>query len=527
MRQENEQTIENQTMAIKEFADKNGHTIIKEYQDDGWSGTILARPGLDGLRIDAKKKVWEAVIIYDPDRVARKYSYQALVIDELEEAGIKVLFVTTPPALTEEDRLLYGVKGLFAEYERARIADRFRLGKLRNAREGKVVTSAAPYGYNYIPKQGSVHGHFEINKQETIVVRMIFKWVGEEGITMMTVIKRLHEMGIPPRKGKKETWSTSTLTSLLRNETYIGLAHYNSSYAVVPQNPLKHDKYKRVKKSSRKMRPREEWIFIPVQSVIDKELFEKTQKQLKLNYELCQRNKKNDYLLAQMMYCVCGRRRTGEGPQKGKHLYYRCTDRIYHFPLPRKCKERGVNARIADDLVWSRVKKFMTSPDLIKEQAKRWVGKKKGELTNSHESIDDLKFELEKIKKEEQRYIKAYGAEMLTIEQLNETMGDLRLRRSILEKRIKDMDDSSNSMEIKLPNDEQIEEFCKQALDKLEGLSFEGKRGILTKVLTKVIGTQKELRVLGYLPIENNQNVEFKTECRNCRATECGEVYPV
>ncbi len=82
MRQENEQTIENQTMAIKEFAEKNGHTIIKEYQDDGWSGTILARPGLDELRIDAKKKVWEAIIIYDPDRVARKYSYQALVIDE-------------------------------------------------------------------------------------------------------------------------------------------------------------------------------------------------------------------------------------------------------------------------------------------------------------------------------------------------------------------------------------------------------------------------------------------------------------
>lgn len=167
-----------------------------------------------------------------------------------------------------------------------------------------------------------------------------------------------------------------------------------------------------------------------------------------MNYELCPRNKKNDYLLSQIIYCICGRRRTGEGPQRGKHLYYRCTDRVYAYPLPRKCKEKGVNARIADGLVWKRIKTFMTSPDLIKEQAKRWVGKKKCELTGSHESINDLKLELEKVKNEEQRYIKAYGAEMISMEQLNETMGDLRLRKSVLEKRIKDMDDSSNNLKI-------------------------------------------------------------------------------
>ena len=106
-RQEQEQTIETQLMAIKDFSKANNHTIVKVYKDEGWSGTILARPSLDELRIDSKNKIWEAVIIYDPDRLARKYSYQSLVIDELEEAGIKVLFVTTPPAKSDEDKLLY------------------------------------------------------------------------------------------------------------------------------------------------------------------------------------------------------------------------------------------------------------------------------------------------------------------------------------------------------------------------------------------------------------------------------------
>lgn len=165
-RQENEETIETQIMAIEDFAKKNKHTIVKQYKDDGWSGMILDRPSLDELRLDARNKVWESVIVYDPDRIARKYSYQSLVMDELEELGVKVLFVTTPPAENDTDRLMYGVKGLFAEYERARITDRFRLGKLRKAREGHIVTTEAAYGYTYVPKQGQKHGYLEINKME-------------------------------------------------------------------------------------------------------------------------------------------------------------------------------------------------------------------------------------------------------------------------------------------------------------------------------------------------------------------------
>src|SRR5690348_11738041 len=103
--QENEETIENQFMAIKEYISKNDHIIVKEYRDEGWSGTILARPGLDELRMDAANKKWEAVVIYDPDRLARKYSYQELVIDELQEQGIQVLFVTTPPVRDDSDKL--------------------------------------------------------------------------------------------------------------------------------------------------------------------------------------------------------------------------------------------------------------------------------------------------------------------------------------------------------------------------------------------------------------------------------------
>jgi site-specific DNA recombinase len=121
--QENEGTIETQLSAVNEFASKNGLVIVQKYTDEGWSGDSIARPALDQLRMDAKKKIWSAVLMYDPDRLARRYSYQELVMNELREAGIEVIFVTVSAPKNSEDKILYGVRGLFAEYERAKSAE--------------------------------------------------------------------------------------------------------------------------------------------------------------------------------------------------------------------------------------------------------------------------------------------------------------------------------------------------------------------------------------------------------------------
>src|SRR3989338_2215947 len=214
--QEEQQTIQNQINSLQEFAQKNSYTIVEEYTDDGWSGDILARPDLDKLRQDAKNKQWEAVLIYDPDRLARRYSYQELVMDELREAGIEVMFITVTAPKNPEDKILHGVRGLFAEYERAKIAERFRLGKLRKVKEGHVLTTEAPYGWTYIKKVEGRHGYYEINPEEARVVKMIFSWVAYEKMTLRAIVKKLREMGIKPRKSPRGVWNTSTLSTMLR-----------------------------------------------------------------------------------------------------------------------------------------------------------------------------------------------------------------------------------------------------------------------------------------------------------------------
>jgi site-specific DNA recombinase len=528
-KQEKEETIKSQIEAVRKYAKENGHTIIKEYVDDGWSGAVLVRPELDKLRDDAKQKIWEAVVIYDPDRLSREYAYQVLLSEELEKAGVKILYVTTKTPENDEEKMFLGFKGLFAQYERAKIAERTRRGKLSKAQGGNLVTGAPPYGYNYVSKTKDRPAHYLINKVEAIVVKKIFHWVGNLGFTTRQVIKKLYDEKISPRKGKREVWNSSTLTTLLRNETYIGIAYYYRSMSVIPENPLKDEKYKKVQKTSRRMRAKSEWIpinnpkIVPV--IIDKRLFEKAQRQLRTNYEMCVRNKKNEYLLAKMIYCVCGRRRAGEGPQHGKHLYYRCTDRTYSYPLPKRCLEKGINARIADKLVWQRVGGLMTQPKLLKEQADRWVGSQKKEPVNMFDSADALKEELDIIKEKEARYIKAFGAGMFDLTQLDNVTSELKLRKMVLEKKLAEQNTNHTHTEVNLPDYSQIEEFCKRASDKLSELSFEAKRAILTKVVNKIVGNQKQLMVYGYLPLELNQYVKFETSSRDSRFAKCREVY--
>lgn len=503
-RQEEEKTIETQLSAVREHAKENGYTIVKEYIDDGWSGDILVRPQLDQLRQDAKDKIWEAVLAYDPDRLARRYSYQELVMDELREAGIEVLFVTTPVPRNGEEKILQGVKGLFAEYERAKITERFRLGKLRVVKEGHVLGSS-PYGYTYILRRDKEHGYYEINEKEAKVVRKIFSWIAIEGLTIRKVVKRLQENGIKPRRGPRGVWSTGTMSKLLRNEVYIGDAHYGKTYAVVPERPLKTEKYRKNRKSSFRFRPRSEWIRIPVPAIIPRDLFELAQQKLKSNFELSKRNQKYSYLLTGKIWCTCGFRCNGRTQERDKRVYYRCTQRQHTYPLPSSCHEREINGSVAEKMIWEKLVSLMSSPALLSEHVKRWIERRHGKATETGTDIEAMKQEISKLKEEETRYTRAYGAGLFSLDKLAEYANPIRERISSLnDKIIKAEAKRKEKSDISLPRDGEIETFARTAAQKLHNLNFVTKQAILRNVVDRIVGSHKELHIYGFIPIPNS-----------------------
>src|SRR6266446_5992464 len=127
---------------------REAHELVAEYIDDGCSGSQLDRPGLDALRDRAERGLFEAVLCLTPDRLARSYPYQFLVLEELARHGVRVLFFDAPDLNNDPQvRLLTEMQGVIAEYERAKIAERNRRGRLFRARSGEVVHHKVPYGY--------------------------------------------------------------------------------------------------------------------------------------------------------------------------------------------------------------------------------------------------------------------------------------------------------------------------------------------------------------------------------------------
>src|ERR687893_291148 len=152
--------------------------------DQGYSGATLIRPALEHLRDAVAAGTVDRVYVHSPDRLARRYAYQVLLIDEFRRAGVEVAFLNRAIGLSPEDDLLLQVQGMVAEYERAKILERSRRGKRHAAREGAVsVLSGAPYGYRYIGKRdGGGCARYQIN-EEARVVRLIFGWVGHDRVS--------------------------------------------------------------------------------------------------------------------------------------------------------------------------------------------------------------------------------------------------------------------------------------------------------------------------------------------------------
>src|ERR687892_1963629 len=105
-RQKEEQTIASQTAALLEYAEAHGYTVPSEwiFQDEGYSGSVLVRPSLERLRDLASEGSIEAVLIYSPDRLSRKYAYQVLLMEEFARHGVEILFIHSPAASTPEEQ---------------------------------------------------------------------------------------------------------------------------------------------------------------------------------------------------------------------------------------------------------------------------------------------------------------------------------------------------------------------------------------------------------------------------------------
>ena len=147
-RQARAQNVDDQVERLKAYAEQKGFGLEEEhvYLDEGYSGASLNRPGLDTLRDAAAMAEFEVLLVTAPDRLARKYVHQVLLLEELQGRGCRVEFMERPMSHDPNDQLLLQIRGAVAEYERTLIVERMRRGRLAKLRAGQLLRTIIAVG---------------------------------------------------------------------------------------------------------------------------------------------------------------------------------------------------------------------------------------------------------------------------------------------------------------------------------------------------------------------------------------------
>ena len=438
--QREERTIGSQTAALIEFARTRDLEVPKAwiFEDEGFSGATLERPGLERVRDLAAEGQLEAVLVYAPDRLSRKYAYQVLLIEEFARQGVETLFLKAPQGTTAEDQLLVQFQGMIAEYERAQILERSRRGKRHRARAGEIsVLSGAPYGYHYVRKGDEAPASYALIEAEARVVRHVYELYTVKGLSIGAVTRWLNDQGVATRKPGAR-WERSMVWAMLRNPAYQGRACFGKTRVATRQRVTRALRLRgnmTSRNSANQERPREEWIEIPVPALIAEETFARAQELLHENKVRARRRTIEPSLVQGVVSCrKCGYAlsRTSTRSSARKIHYYRCigSDAWRHLGGPL-CDNRPVRQDLLDRIIWTEVVRLLEDPALIQQELdRRLAAARAADPTKQREQT--LERDLVRVGKSIERLLTAYQEELLSLEQLRERMPQQRQREKAL-----------------------------------------------------------------------------------------------
>ena len=448
-RQKKDETIGSQTQALREHAAQARLDVPAEwvFEDEGHSGATLVRPALEALRDLVAQGCVDVVLCYSPDRLARKFAYQALLLEEFGRAGVRAEFVKGPRGDSAEDQLLVQFQGMFAEYEKAQLMERYRRGKTYRARTGSVnVLSGAPFGYRYVRKSDRAGASYEIIEHEAALVAEMFRRYADGGASIADLARWLTGQGAPTRTGKNR-WDRSVVWAMLRNPAYAGTAVFGKTMATSGTPGLNRVARLQGRSTPRAVktvdRPREEWLEIPVPAIVGQDTFARVRQRLEDNKRFAARNSKVPSLLQGLAACsACGYGyyRTSARTTSRKIYYYRCLGSDdYRYEGGRVCGNKPVRADYLDDVVWDHITGLLTDPALIRaEITKRLDAARTADPATRQRK--QLELGLAKAGTTITAMIEAYSEQLITIDELRARMPALRARETSLRGQIDALD---------------------------------------------------------------------------------------
>src|SRR5215204_2783863 len=489
------------------------------FRDDGYSGTTLKRPALDALRDRVRMRELEVVVMLSPDRLARNYVHQMVLIEELEKGGCRVEFMERPMSSEPNDQLLLQIRGAVAEYERTLLSERMRRGRLAKYKAGLLLPwTHTPYGLRVDPDRPRDPAGVVPDEAKAAVVAEIFAAYLEPGASLFGVSRHLRQMGVPAPRGGK-AWSTATLRGILTNPVYAGKVYAGRVRYRPPKirrsatHPIGHPH------DSAVPLPEEEWVFVAeVPAVVSQEQFDLAKEKLSRNKSFARRNNKaNEHLLRALVSCgecmlasiACAR--SGRTSGNRKHRYYVCSGKFNKAQSTpeEKCPSRYAPAEQLDEIVWKDLCEVLTHPESITGALRRahggqWLPQElKARQGNLRRGRDALGRQLEQL-------TEAYLGEVIPLAEYQRRRKDLEQRDESLAAQERQLQAQSRQRMELAGVAGSIEDFCERVRGGLADATFEHKRKLVELLIDRVIVTGEEVEIRYVIPTDpSSEQVRF------------------
>jgi site-specific DNA recombinase len=520
--QKTEHTIDSQIIELKKQVAENGDILVREYIDEGYSGTRLHRPALDQLREDLATDLFDIVYFLTNDRIARDVVYQNIIVTEILKHKKELIINGKDYIHNPENKFELTILGAVSELERAKIIERSTRGRLHRLRQGYLVGSGHNiYGYRYTRRSGDSPALLSIYKTEASVVRNIFDMY-VQGSSWSTILRSLEEKGTLTRTGKTN-WTIHTLRTILKNHTYCGMKYFNTrSLLKQPTDSIRTIKY-----GKKIYRDKSEWIGVPVPAIVSKEIFEKAQKRFAHNKDQY-RNPHQTQLLSGLIRCGdCGKffisyqryyrnYYTYKGVTKitenihhktaykcnGRHL-----DRVHLRDHQARCRNPEVSVKKIDPLIFEIIKDNMLDPDtLIK-----WVEKTSDATIASQKSIEkqlkDMELNIFKISDTKRLIVNDYVSGKIDRNTYVE-------KSQLCDSEISDIETERDLLVSKIPTIHKrdivgisIRRYCEEVKSQLEQcLDYSTKREFLLEHIECIVIAKEKIAINGSIPLQANSN---------------------
>jgi site-specific DNA recombinase len=505
-RQQQHQTIAQQLSRLRDAVATHPAWHVADehiYCDEGYSGATLKRPGLDRLRDRVAMAAVECVLITAPDRLARNYVHQMLLVDELTQRGCQVEFVERPMSNAPHDQLLLQIRAAVAGYERTLIAERMRRGRQAKLRSSQLLPwTRAPYGYLLDAERPRDPSRVRLDPVQAAVVEQMFAWYGDpsQPVSLYEVAKRLSTAQLPtPRGGKR--WNVASVRGTLRSPVYIGIA-YSGRTRPVPARRRKSALQPVGLGQSEQPAPADEWIAVPVPAIISQVIFEVVQQRLDRNIQMARRhNTTYEYLLRGLVSCgQCRLACSGRTLHPGYHYYF-CRGRtdVLRLALGKRCTARYAPARVLDDLVWQDLCRVLSHPALIIHELERaqmgaWLPQA---LQARRQTLRDVLAQLER---PQARLLDLYLAEVIEREEFERRRKEVTQTHHGLTQQLRQLDAQAQQHVDVASLAQGIEAFCRRTQPTLDELTFVQRRPLVELLIDRVIVNDSQVEIRYVVP---------------------------